>query len=156
MYRLVIESNPLHLGKRPLMNIRVTYKTSASDVLLKSPGALYKVDSYLSLVEPSYSFESVCLYRPSSTKPLFVHFGNVSVMGGNIADMFSFDPPHPDYDNPAQRTWLPAFSLVWQILTTLVVLGRFYLRAKHKGGGFGFDDSLMLIARVSLELDKTF
>ena len=45
---------------------------------------------------------------------------------------------------------MPAFLLVWQIAATIMVSGRFYLRARKLAGTFGFDDLLIFFGWVSL------
>ncbi|CAK3965534.1 Hypothetical predicted protein [Lecanosticta acicola] len=54
--------------------------------------------------------------------------------------------PTPNYTDPVRRTWMPAFILVWQITSTVLVGGRFYLRGRRKAGSFGWDDLLIAIA----------
>ena len=56
--------------------------------------------------------------------------------------------PKPNYVDPERRTWMPAFSLTWQIVSTLLVFGRFYLRLRRLAGPFGYDDAFMLLAWV--------
>lgn len=50
---------------------------------------------------------------------------------------------------------MPAFALIWQIASTILVWGRFYLRVKRLAGPFGFDDAFMLVAWVCLEILAT-
>ena len=57
--------------------------------------------------------------------------------------------PTPNYVDPVRRSWMPAFALSWQVASTLLVWGRFYLRIRHLAGPFGYDDAFMLIAWVS-------
>lgn len=59
--------------------------------------------------------------------------------------------PTPQYSNsPEQRSWLGAFALTWQILSSIFVLGRLYLRIdKRSGAGaFGLDDGCILVAWI--------
>jgi hypothetical protein len=56
--------------------------------------------------------------------------------------------PTPNYVDPVRRDWMPAFALVWQIASTILVWGRFYLRVRRLAGPFGYDDAFMLIAWV--------
>lgn len=51
--------------------------------------------------------------------------------------------PPANYINPVRRTWLPAFAIAWQALSTLLLAGRFYLRARKQAGSFGLDDLLI-------------
>ncbi|KAF2173601.1 hypothetical protein M409DRAFT_48556 [Zasmidium cellare ATCC 36951] len=53
--------------------------------------------------------------------------------------------PKPNYIDPIRRGWMPAFALTWQIASTLLVAGRFYLRAKKQAGSFGLDDLMIFI-----------
>ncbi|GAB7336224.1 hypothetical protein MBLNU13_g08991t2 [Cladosporium sp. NU13] len=57
--------------------------------------------------------------------------------------------PRPNYVDPVRRDWMPAFALVWQIASTILVWGRFYLRVRRLAGPFGYDDAFMLIAWLS-------
>ncbi|KAF2720942.1 hypothetical protein K431DRAFT_247912 [Polychaeton citri CBS 116435] len=64
-------------------------------------------------------------------------------MPANIADIplsVIASWPTPNYIDPVRRQWMPVFSLAWQIASTILVLGRFYLRATNKTGTFGLDD----------------
>ncbi|KAK4496334.1 hypothetical protein PRZ48_012314 [Zasmidium cellare] len=57
--------------------------------------------------------------------------------------------PKPNYVNPPeQRSWLGAFAVVWQILSTVTVLGRLYLRINKKAGPFGLDDAFITLAWI--------
>ncbi|GAB7366365.1 hypothetical protein MBLNU230_g8164t1 [Neophaeotheca triangularis] len=70
-------------------------------------------------------------------------------MGGNFADVplsVWASWPEPNYADPERRTWMPAFSLVWQIVSTLLVFGRFFLRARKLAGPFGLDDLFIFVA----------
>lgn len=57
--------------------------------------------------------------------------------------------PTPNYVYPIRRTWMPVFALTWQVASTILVWGRFYLRIRHLAGPFGYDDAFMLVAWVS-------
>lgn len=57
--------------------------------------------------------------------------------------------PTPNYVDPVRRNWMPAFAMCWQVASTILVLGRFYLRVRRLAGPFGYDDAFMLIAWVS-------
>ena len=54
--------------------------------------------------------------------------------------------PTPNYVDPIRRDWLPAFSLVWLIVSTTLVWGRFFLRARKQAGPFGLDDLFIALA----------
>jgi len=55
--------------------------------------------------------------------------------------------PAPNYEHPSEeRTWLPVFAIVWQVVTTILVWGRLYLRMTRKAGAWGYDDGLTLFA----------
>ena len=58
--------------------------------------------------------------------------------------------PTPNYIDPVRRDWMPAFALVWQIASSILVWGRFYLRVRRLAGPFGYDDAFMLIAWVCM------
>lgn len=38
---------------------------------------------------------------------------------------------------------MPAFCMIWQVVSTLLVSGRFYLRARKRAGTFGLDDVMI-------------
>lgn len=65
--------------------------------------------------------------------------------------------PRPNYVNPPeQRSWLGAFAITWQILSTVPVLGRLYLRVNKRSGPFGLDDAFISVAWIfSLTLTVT-
>lgn len=50
---------------------------------------------------------------------------------------------------------MPAFAMVWQVASTILVWGRFYLRIRRLAGPFGYDDAFMLIAWVSSGFSTT-
>ncbi|KAF2773743.1 hypothetical protein EJ03DRAFT_286011, partial [Teratosphaeria nubilosa] len=54
--------------------------------------------------------------------------------------------PKPNYVDPVRRAWLPILALFLVALTTLLVAGRFYMRAKKEAGAFGLDDVFIAIA----------
>lgn len=54
--------------------------------------------------------------------------------------------PTPNYVDPVRRSWLPAFACVFLGVSTILVTGRFYLRANNKAGAFGLDDLLIAVA----------
>ena len=51
--------------------------------------------------------------------------------------------PTPNYVDPERRKWMPGFILAWQIVSTILISGRFYLRGRKQAGSFGFDDVLV-------------
>lgn len=57
-------------------------------------------------------------------------------------------PPGQYVNPPDQRNWLPAFAISWQVVSTILAMGRFYLRARRQAGPFGFDDSLIFVGWV--------
>ena len=49
--------------------------------------------------------------------------------------------PTPNYEDPYQRRWMPAFAAILMTVTTLMVATRLWLRAvKKQAGGLGLDD----------------
>lgn len=54
--------------------------------------------------------------------------------------------PKPNYIDPVRRSWMPAFSCTLLGVSTLLVAGRFYLRARREAGDFGLDDLFIGIA----------
>ncbi|CAK1367208.1 hypothetical protein CB0940_10519 [Cercospora beticola] len=72
----------------------------------------------------------------------------MSLSGGGFKDIDLEEIskwPTPNYINPVRRTWMPAFLLVWQIAVTIMLSGRFYLRARKLAGTFGLDDVLVFL-----------
>lgn len=64
-------------------------------------------------------------------------------MPGNIisitpADMATW--PTPNYVDPVERTWMPAFASTLYTISTVMVVTRLWLRANRKAGGLGLDD----------------
>lgn len=51
--------------------------------------------------------------------------------------------PEPNYIDPVRRSWMPAFACTFLGVSTVLVAGRFYLRARNKAGAFGLDDLLI-------------
>lgn len=51
---------------------------------------------------------------------------------------------------------MPAFLLVWQIAVTIMLSGRFYLRARKLAGTFGLDDVLVFLGYVSIRERPTY
>ncbi|WPG97432.1 Hypothetical protein R9X50_00020700 [Acrodontium crateriforme] len=54
--------------------------------------------------------------------------------------------PKPNYINPVTRRWLIPFVIVLQVLSTLVVGTRLYLRARKQAGSLGLDDAVLVPA----------
>lgn len=48
--------------------------------------------------------------------------------------------PQPNYVNPVERTWMPAYAGVLQAVTTILVSLRLGLRLRNKAGSLGLDD----------------
>lgn len=64
-------------------------------------------------------------------------------MPGNIINIDAADIagwPTPNYVNPQERTWLPAYISILYAVGTVMVALRLWLRAKNAAGRFGFDD----------------
>lgn len=65
--------------------------------------------------------------------------------------------PPGNYAHPSEtRDWLPAFAIVWQAVTTVLALGRLYLRLSRKAGAFGLDDAFLFMGWVCLRLAPPF
>ena len=56
--------------------------------------------------------------------------------------------PKPNYIDPVRRSWLPAFSCTLLGVSTILITGRFYLRARREAGDFGLDDLFIAIGYV--------
>jgi hypothetical protein len=56
--------------------------------------------------------------------------------------------PKPNYIDPVRRTWLPTFMIIWLAASTIMLAGRFYLRARKLAGGLGLDDIFIALAWV--------
>lgn len=56
--------------------------------------------------------------------------------------------PKPNYIDPVRRSWLPAFSCALLGVSTVLIAGRFYLRARKEAGDFGLDDLFIGIGWV--------
>lgn len=54
--------------------------------------------------------------------------------------------PPANLIDPVRRTWLPAFAVAWQVSSTVLLAGRFYLRARKQAGSFGLDDLMIFFA----------
>lgn len=48
--------------------------------------------------------------------------------------------PRPNYVDPIRSTWMPAYAGILLAMSSLMVLTRLCLRAKHYAGGLGLDD----------------
>lgn len=48
--------------------------------------------------------------------------------------------PAPNYVDPVRRTWMPEFASILPAVSTVLIAGRFWLRATKQAGGFGLDD----------------
>lgn len=58
--------------------------------------------------------------------------------------------PEPNYVDPVRRPWLPAFAIVLPAVSTVLISGRFWLRATKQAGNFGLDDVFIAIGWVCL------
>lgn len=72
-------------------------------------------------------------------------------MPGNIylltyADLATW--PKPNYVNPEERTWLPGYAIFWQVLSTIFLAGRLYVRVRNRSGSFGLDDIFIFCSWV--------
>jgi len=56
--------------------------------------------------------------------------------------------PKPNYVDPVRRPWLPAFAMIFPAVSTILISGRFWLRATRQAGGFGIDDVFISIGWV--------
>lgn len=56
--------------------------------------------------------------------------------------------PKLNLDDPVRRTWMPAYALTWQVVSTVLVWGRLHLRSRRLAGSLGFDDAFVLLAWV--------
>ncbi|KAK5010914.1 hypothetical protein LTR28_006946 [Elasticomyces elasticus] len=77
-------------------------------------------------------------------------------MPGNIHDVpiaVIESWPAPNYVNPVRRNWMPAYAITLQVVTTILVSARFWSRLKRQAGGFGTDDSFILLAWVLNTMD---
>ena len=86
-----------------------------------------------------------------STRLFLASQARSTIMPANIYSITSADVetwPTPNYVDPYQRNWLPAYAISWQVISTVLLSGRFYLRARGKTGHFCIDDALILIAWV--------
>ena len=64
-------------------------------------------------------------------------------MPGNLQDIppaVILSWPPPNYVDPVQRTWLPAYSGLLQGIATLMVVLRLWLRWRNRAGALGLDD----------------
>ncbi|KAK4997559.1 hypothetical protein LTR66_003038 [Elasticomyces elasticus] len=79
-------------------------------------------------------------------------------MPGNIHDVpiaVIESWPAPNFVNPVRRNWMPAYAITLQVLTTILVSARFWSRLKRQAGGFGTDDSFILLAWIFATLLTT-
>lgn len=56
--------------------------------------------------------------------------------------------PEPNYVDPVRRTWMAPFAIVQPAVSTVLIAGRFWLRATKQAGGFGLDDVFIAIGWV--------
>ena len=48
--------------------------------------------------------------------------------------------PKPNYIDPVRRTWMPAYAGTLQVVASLMIITRLWLRAQRKAGVLGADD----------------
>ena len=69
-------------------------------------------------------------------------------MPGNFNEIsleaFSSWPP-PNYVDPERRTWLPAYTITFLAVSTLLLAGRLWLRARGQAGPLGLDDLFIFL-----------
>ena len=53
--------------------------------------------------------------------------------------------PKPNYIDPVRRPWLPAVAMTLLGVSTVLISGRFYLRARRQAGDFGLDDLFIFV-----------
>ena len=56
--------------------------------------------------------------------------------------------PTPNYVDPVRRSYLPALSCTLLGVSTVLITGRFYLRARKQAGEFGLDDLFIFIGWI--------
>ena len=56
--------------------------------------------------------------------------------------------PPPNYVDPQRRIWVAPFGIILLCITTVVIAVRLYARITRMAGGFGLDDSLIILAWV--------
>lgn len=56
--------------------------------------------------------------------------------------------PRPNYIDPVRRGWLPGFACAFLGVSTVLIAGRFYMRARRQAGDFGYDDLLIFTGWV--------
>ena len=57
--------------------------------------------------------------------------------------------PAPNYVDPEKRIWVAPFGITLLCIATLVIAVRLYARITRMAGGFGLDDSLIILAWVT-------
>lgn len=73
-------------------------------------------------------------------------------MPGNLISITPEDLaswPKPNYINPEERTWLPAYSIALYAVSTVMVATRLWLRLAQKAGAIGLDDVSLFTAKLS-------
>lgn len=56
--------------------------------------------------------------------------------------------PKANYIDPVERTWLAPYAIVMQIIATICVFGRIFLRTRGRAMPSGWDDYFILAAWV--------
>ncbi|QIW97513.1 hypothetical protein AMS68_003031 [Peltaster fructicola] len=66
-------------------------------------------------------------------------------MPGNFLPLWQVQYwPAPNYVDPVRRTWLPGYSIALQVISTILVATRLWLRASKQAGAWGWDDFLLI------------
>lgn len=90
---------------------------------------------------PAWGHETL----PLPTKTYFRMPGNFHAVPEWILEQW----PEPNYIDPVRRTWMAPFALVFPAVSTILIAGRFWLRATKQSGAFGLDDLFIGIGWVS-------
>jgi hypothetical protein len=70
-------------------------------------------------------------------------------MPGNIANITPetiASWPEPNYVDPVERTWMPAYAGVLYAVSSIMIGMRLWLRVLKQAGGLGLDDALLTVA----------
>ncbi|KAI7163172.1 hypothetical protein KC349_g1464 [Hortaea werneckii] len=65
-------------------------------------------------------------------------------MPGNLPDVDFSSWPTPNYVDPVERTWMPAYSITLTVASSIPILIRLFLRFRNEGGGLGLDDLFLV------------
>lgn len=69
-----------------------------------------------------------------------LQFDTILRMPGNLPDVDFSSWPTPNYVDPVERTWMPAYSITLTVASSIPILIRLFLRFRNEGGGLGLDD----------------